>query len=193
MGGSSGCHILAQRWYGTPWGEWTCQPAFKAWHLEVASTRHWGEWTCQTAFKAWRSALNSTRPGETIIYHYKPYFFSWNISRCGGDTPLPFWNISVFTPPPPTPPKRGDIYIYITQKINYLLSMFFSCLIRQEATEWSLRRHSSKWRMKRHQQVFLQLTIQILGEHWWARGGIPWDIESEGKHCLQHFRQLWSF
>ena len=98
-GGSSGCHILAQRWYGTP---------FHSWHLEVASTRHWREWTCQTAFRAWRSALNSTRPWRD---HYKPYFFSWNISRCGDGTP-PLFEICQFLPPPHPPLKGGGILIY---------------------------------------------------------------------------------
>ena len=95
-GGSSGCHILAQRWYGTP---------FHSWHLEVASTRHWREWTCQTAFRAWRSALNSTRPWRD---HYKPYFFSWNISRCGGGHPPFLKYVSFYLPP--TPPLRGGGY-----------------------------------------------------------------------------------
>ena len=90
----------------------------------IASTRHWGEWTCQTAFKAWRSALNSTRPGETIIYHYKPDFFSWNISRCGGQTPPSLFEIFQFLPPPPPTPLKGG-YIYITQKNKLLTEYVF--------------------------------------------------------------------
>ena len=74
-GWSSGCHILAQRWYGTPF------------HFRRTTYIH----TCMHSTRPWRD-------------HYKPYFFSWNISRCGGGghTP-PFWNISVFTLPPPPP------------------------------------------------------------------------------------------
>ena len=53
--------------------EWTCQPAFKARRLEVASTRHWREWTCQPAFKAWHLEVASTR-------HWRECMF-WQI-RC---------------------------------------------------------------------------------------------------------------
>ena len=50
--------------------------------------------------------------------------------------------------------------------------MFFSCLIRQEATEWSLRRHSSRWRMKRHQQV---LPATYNSDPRWALVSKWWD------------------
>ena len=36
------------------------------------------------------TCMHSTRPWRD---HYKPDFFSWNISRCGGGDTPPFWNI----------------------------------------------------------------------------------------------------
>ena len=79
-GGSSGCHILAQRWHGTPFH-------FRRTYIFMHSTRPWRD-------------------------HYKPDFFSWNISRCGGGTP-PLFEIFQFLPLPTPPPLRGDIPTYL--------------------------------------------------------------------------------
>ena len=77
-GGSSGCHILAQRWYGTPF-------YFRFTYIHI-----------------YIHACIQPGPGET-----KAEIFSWNLSRCGGGTHAPFLKYFSFYPPHPLL-KGGD-------------------------------------------------------------------------------------
>ena len=101
-GGSFGCHILAQRWYCTPF------------HFR------------RTYIHIYMHACIQPGPGETII---NQIFLAEIFSRCGAGGTPPLFEIFQFLPPPHPPLKGGYIYIYVYINITVTYTHIYIYII----------------------------------------------------------------
>ena len=123
--GSSGCPILAQRWYGTPFHfEHTYiyihTYTYTYVYIYICVCTYLQSLTCGSSFHQTLGRVNLPNSLQSLTFslefnqawrdHYKPEISSWNISRCGEGTPTLF---GIFHHPPHPPLKGRGYYIYI--------------------------------------------------------------------------------